>query len=145
MLKKIATEKDITIHDFKVKTGTIDKKNTEVIYVECGTYIKPNTSKKSYIDDVHAIKKEYRDIIRKITSDNEIFTNDYICTIDCPIERITPNKKSYLTFQYTLQLKNIIPFYDLVHEHQKIFIDNILDKMREILIDYDFSLSKGKK
>lgn len=145
MLKKIATEKDLSYHFFKVKVGTIDKKNPTVIYVEGGTYIKPNENKKNYSDDIHEIKKLYRDNIRNLVFDNKIFTSDYICTIDIPIERITPKKKTYISFQYTLKQKNNIDFYELIKEYNNIFIDNILTNIHESLENYGFSLTKSKK
>ena len=78
--------------------------------------------------------------------DSELFTTDYICTIDIPIERITPNRKTFISFDYTLKQKNNIhiQFYDLVKEH-KSFVDKIVIDLTETLIDYGFILSKGKK
>ena len=144
MIKKITTEKDIPLHDFRVKIGTVDRKNPETIYVECGTYIKPKEHKNSYIDDVHEIKKIIRDNIKNMLHDSELFTTDYICTIDIPIERITPNRKTYISFDYTLKQKNNIQFYDLVKEH-KSFVDKIVIDLTETLIECGFILSKGKK
>ena len=132
MIKKITTEKDLNHHNFKLKVGTMDKKKADVIYVEGGTYIKPLEEKKSYSDDIHLIKKSYRDIIRKLTYDNEIFTSDYICTIDIPID-------------YTLKQKNNLECYDLVKEYGHSFIDKILDEIEIIIDNYNFSLSKSKK
>ena len=144
MIKKITTEKDINVHDFRVKVGTMDKKNPEVIYVECGTYITPKEHKKTYIDDIHDIKRKIKEIIRKMVISNELFYSDYICTIDIPCERITPNKKTFITFDYTLKQKNTIQFHDLTHEH-KIFIDKVLTDIAEVITEYGFIMSKGKK
>ena len=48
MIKKINSE--IKFHDnkFKIKIGTIDKKNPDTIYIELGTYITPIDIKDSY-------------------------------------------------------------------------------------------------
>ena len=144
MIKKITTEKDLNLHDFRVTIGTIDKKDPQVIYVECGTYIMPLENRKSYTDEIHAIKKEYRDIVKKMVSNSDLFENNYICTIDIPIDRISSKRKTYINFQYTLKQVETIPFYELTKEHH-LFIDSVLQQFKDVLISYNYSLSKGKK
>lgn len=144
MIRRIATETDINVHDFKVTMGTMDKKDPQVIYIECGTYVTPADEKKSYTDDVCNIKKEYRDIIKRMVSNNELFDDNYISTIEIPLDRISPKRKTYITFQYTLKQKELKSFTELTKEHYS-FIEKILEEFKGVLLNHNYIISKGKK
>ena len=144
MIKRITTEKDLNVHDFNVTIGTMDKKNPQVIYVECGTYILPHEDKKYSMNEINDIKKRYREIIRKMVRETNLFEDNYICTIDFPSDRISIKKRAFLNFQYTLKQVETTQFYELTKEHH-MFIDNVLTQFKDVLLDYGFSLSKGKK
>ena len=127
MIKKINTEKDIPTQTFKVKMGTTDKKNPEIIYIQAGVYIKSTEEKKTYSNDVNEIRKGYKSIIKDMTLNNEIFKDCYIATIDICSERISTNKKSYITFEFYLKQNNVVldkERLDFVNSVIKECIDN---------------------
>ena len=70
-----------------------------------------------------------------MVSQSDLFENNYICTIDIPIDRISPKRKTYINFQYTLKQVETIPFYEITKEHH-LFIDSVLEQFKEILISY---------
>ena len=84
----------------RMRVGTLDKKQHDVIYVDMSTYLKPIENKMSYIDDIKYLRvsmgKRMSDIIKK----DGRFSKDFIFNFDISDSRIKYGKKTFLTFNY---------------------------------------------
>lgn len=106
MSKLINSEQKYNHQNFKVKIGTINKKNPEVVYINLGTYIKPNEIKNSFSDYIIEFDKKTRFFVKKLIVDKNTCYKDFILVTDIADERINKNKKSYLDLQIFLKPKN---------------------------------------
>jgi len=103
-MKKINSEVKIDSPFFKSKWGTIDKKNPSIIYLEIGTYISPS-KESDYSSAIKTIEKNMKSIVgNRIYLSHGDYKPNFIFTTDVADSRISPGKKSYMTFQLHLQL-----------------------------------------
>lgn len=107
-MKKIGSVIKLDNNDIKLKIGTIDKKNPEVIYLEGGFYIKPIIQKENYKSDIEEIKSVFQDLVKDYISKTNDFKNDYMLFIDVADDWIMADKKSFLSFQVYLKPSNEI-------------------------------------
>ena len=104
MTKKITTEKKIDNDWFKLKIGTMDKKEPSVVYLEGGIFIKPNKKKDDYRPSIKNINTCFHDEVKNIYSKtNNIFSQNYISNFEIADERMKYNKSTYLSFQFFLR------------------------------------------
>ena len=116
MTSEIIVDNDI----FKIKIGTVDKKNPKTVYYECGTFIEPKENKETYKEDVEFFEKRLKEIAKKLThsinpdsSSDKLFDKNYIVNFEIAEDRIAVNKKSYLSFQIFLKQINNLSFEDI--------------------------------
>lgn len=84
---------------FKLKVGTVNKKNPQSIYIEGDTYISPLVDKKIYDDDIVKMEKSFKDMARGFSETLGIFDKHIISIFDIAQTRIGFGKKSKLGFQ----------------------------------------------
>ena len=65
MRKTISSIIKVQDSNMKIKLGTTNRKNPEVIYYECGLYVKPTIDKASYKDDILNIEKDLKNMVKK--------------------------------------------------------------------------------
>lgn len=152
MTKKINSEIVIKNDVFKLAIGTTDKKNPSVIYVEGGMFIEPNLD----IDpkeNLLIVEKRYktavdkfRDILMSEKTGEHVFDNTAtpIKIFEIAEDRLSPGKKSYLSFQFFLKQKTSLAFKDFVEKYagKMVFVAEVLKKE---LQHTGFSVSKTKK
>ena len=126
--ERLNGEKKINCSNFKLKVGTINKKNPSVIYIDGSTFISPVLDKDDYTNDIKNLKK---DLITRIKNDllrSNLFKSKYILDFDVKTSGLKQNKKSFLSFQCHLCQNNIIPFGEITKKSNdiiNIFINNI--------------------
>ena len=144
--KRLTSEKSLQHDTFKLKLGTTDKTNPLVVYIEGGVFITPNEEKDSYVNDVKAIKYGLKKTIRENLSNNNFFVNDYILEFQIADKGIKTNKKSFLTFDLMLKQPSgkILKLND-VKKHAEQNIYEIVNSLKQNIVEHNFSLSKTKK
>lgn len=103
MVKKINTALGIKNDSFKIKIGTIDKKNPNAVYVNIGAFITPMELRDSYTNDFISFQKDTKRKMLEIIAKNPICEKNTIIIVDIAESRITMNKKSYLDIQIFLK------------------------------------------
>ena len=146
MTKSICSEVSLENPYFKLKIGTINKKQPTTFYVEGGTFITPveeDDDERSYKDKIAAVYNEMAKGIQRIVSENGL-RKDFIANIDVADERMKTGKKTYFTFQYYLrQNKELIPFAEIVEDGTD-YTKAVLDMLEYSLKENGFALSKTK-
>ena len=148
-MKKIGSVIKLNNKEIKLKIGTIDKKNPEVIYVEGCFYVKPIIKKEVYKNDINNIKSTFNDLIKEYLKKNCDFKNDYMFFVDIADKWIEFEKKSFLSFQIFLKpsdniikkeknFNNVIEYLNNTHVYDMSFINDVFK-------DYGYELSKTKK
>lgn len=143
---RLSSEKRIDHNTFKIKIGTVNKVNPQVIYVEGRTFICPLYEKEDYSSDISIIR---HDFVRKISNtlkDNSLFDKKFIIDFQVASSGISIKKKSFLSFQFLLKQKNghIIPKLSEIKEKTNDMITEIVDVLENSIIDHDFIISKSK-
>lgn len=104
-MKKINSEIKIDNSLFKIKIGTTDKKNPNVIYAEIGSYISPIEDMDIYTPSIEEIEKNAKKYLTDLLNKNESYENDFIFISDIADERITKGKRSYIEMQIFVKPK----------------------------------------
>ena len=151
MNKKICSEVSLDNPYFKLKIGTINKKNPTTFYIEGGTFITPvENNEISYKEKMSYVYQSIKSGVVDLCHDLRIagkshVSNDYIATIDVADERMKVGKKTYFTFQCFLkQDKNIVPFSEIL-KNGPVYSTPILSRIENSLKENGFALSKTKK
>lgn len=146
MTKSICSEVSLENPYFKLKIGTINKKQPTTFYVEGGTFITPvdeGDDERSYKDRIAAVYNEMAKGIQRIVSENGL-RKDFIANIDVADERMKVGKKTYFTFQYYLrQNGELVPFSEIVEDGTD-YTKIVLDRLEYSLKENGFALSKTK-
>ena len=148
MQKNICSEVSLENPYFKLKIGTINKKNPSTFYVEGGTFITPvenDDDERSYKEKMSEVYKAMaRGVNEMRLSGHKNLEKNFIGNIDVADERMKVGKKTYLTFQYYLkQTGEPMSFNDIV-ENGNSFTDVVLNRIEYCLKDNGFALSKTK-
>lgn len=149
MIKKINSE--IKFHDnkFKIKIGTIDKKNPDTIYIELGTYITPIDIKDSYNEDILNFQENTKKFFKnKIKTTNFCDSDNFITIFEVANERILFNKKSYIEIQLFLKNKKDFKqnkiFKTISKEIHDIYVNDSISYIENELLNSGFKCSKQK-
>lgn len=130
---------------FKLKIGTINKKNPTTFYVEGGTFITPVeddgiTYKDKMANVYHAMSLG----LMRLTGETKNIQPSFIANIDVADERMKVGKKTYFTFQYYLkQNEEPVSFAEITENGEK-YTKVVLEKIEYSLKENGFALSKTK-
>lgn len=102
--RRIATEIKSEVGNFKVAIGALDKKSPTVIYIECGSFIEAENESGSHKEVLKKISSSIRRQVSTILSFNPNYENEHIFVIDCPSERLSTTKRTYLSAQLHMKL-----------------------------------------
>ena len=147
MIKKINSVVKFNTNNFKLKIGTVNKKNPEVVYIEMGTYIKPNSDKDSFSEYIDIFNKKTKYFINNLIINKKTCNNNFILITDIADERIVKGKKSYLDLQILLKpfnLNNHI-FKNLATNIYNDYAIDILTFVKNELENNDIECYKTKK
>lgn len=151
MAKKINSERQIDNDLFKIKIGTINKKNPKVVYIDCGFFIEPKIEKEDYSDDINSLEEEIRKLSKKLTNaimpqtdGKNLFKKDFIFVFEVAESRVSYGKKSYVSFQLHLkQNEEVLKFSEItkyIETLSKILTNEILNQFEDVFI-----INKTKK
>lgn len=148
-MKKIGSIIKFNNKDMKLKIGTVDKKNPEVIYLEGGFYVKPivQKEKNEYKYDINQIKNVFEDLIKDCINKEHMFDKEYMFFSDIAYEWLKLDKESFLSFQiYLKPSTNILEkeknFSNVMKYVKDNFNYNI--SVKEIFEKYGYEISKTK-
>ena len=148
-MKKIKSESKFQDDSFKIKIGTMDKKNPEVIYIELGSYISPKEEKESYKPCISRIEKETKNLIGDIINQSKLCKKDFIFVSNIADCRIAVNKKSYFEIQLFVkpldEVKNSVKFFDLTEKFNKEYVSKMLPSIKKSIKDNGFDYYKSRK
>lgn len=150
-MKKINSEIKIDNNTFKIKIGTVDKKNPTTLYIAIGTYITPIETNDDFSWSVIKMKKKIECAINDIISNSDDIQNNHIFIADVPIDRIMFNKQSYFeTSLYIKPKKNTIEQYDsnfmqIANRINSIYLPKFISVLKNELYGFGYSFSKNKK
>ena len=102
-MKKIGSVIKLNNEDIKLKIGTVDKKNPEVIYLEGGFYVKPIVEKDDYKNDMELIKNTFNDLIKDYVKNSNNFKNNFMFFTDVADDWLKFDKTSFFSFQVFLK------------------------------------------
>lgn len=145
MQKSICSEISLENTYFKLKIGTINKKNPTTFYVEGGTFITPVeddgiTYKDKMANVYHAMSLG----LMRLTGETKNIQPSFIANIDVADERMKVGKKTYFTFQYYLkQNEEPVSFAEITENGEK-YTKVVLEKIEYSLKENGFALSKTK-
>ena len=105
MAKLINSEQKYQNSNFKIKVGTVNKKNPDVVYIQLGTYITPTGVKDSFSEYILFFDKETKRYLSRLIDEKKNCQKDFILVTDIADERIAKNKKSYLALQIFVKPK----------------------------------------
>lgn len=148
-MKKIKSESKFTDDSFKIKIGTMDKKNPEVIYIELGSYISPVEEKKSYKPNVSNIERETKSLIGNVLQNSGLCKSDFIFVSDIADERIAMNKKSYFELQLFVKpldsVRNSGKFSELTEKFNDECVSKIITHVKQYITENGFEYYKSRK
>lgn len=142
------SEKKIESNFFKIKLGTLDKKNPTTMYLDAGTYIRPCDEKDDYKSDIINIEKEMKLRVKEMFRTLPTIKDDFLLVTDVAVGRISPERGTHFTIQvyfkpadYQIELKK--PFKQLCKEYIQQY-GRCLPTYRQIIERYGFTCSKTK-
>lgn len=144
---RLNSEKTIANDYFKVKIGTTNKVNPQVVYVEGKTFIKPINEKEDYNKDVIELKRAFNKTIQKYLAGDKVYIPKYIFDFQVAQSGISTQKKSFLTFQFLLRQrtdKQIMKLKDIKIASENL-INNIIDEFSEHIKTHEFTITKTKR
>ena len=130
---------------FKLKIGTINKKNPTTFYVEGGTFITPvEDDGITYKDRMANVYRAMSLGLMRLTGETKNIQPSFIANIDVADERMKVGKKTYFTFQYYLkQNEEPVSFAEITENGEK-YTKVVLEKIEYSLKENGFALSKTK-
>lgn len=145
-MKKIATKLAIPNDNFKLKIGTLNKKNPISFYIEGNTYITPLKEEKAYTKQLELIRRSFKRNVSDIIRNSPLVDSFYILNFEVASERIRCNKKTYLNFECYFRQKSPTPkTMDMIKNEDFDLIQNITTQLSLELSKNNFTLTKNKK
>ena len=143
---RLNRERKIDNDIFKVKIGTTNKENPQVIYVDGRVFLSPSEVMDNYSDEIEDISKKFKRTIGERLRTNEIFADRFILNFDISSSRMIKDKRSFLSFQFFLKQKNTAPLkLGTVKEKSEIFINSLLSNLEGDIQSHCFTLHKTRK
>ena len=135
---------DVCSH-IKLKYGTVNRNNPQVIYVSGKCWVSP-LRKMDYTSVFNEAEKNMRKNIKTFLIDGVNFEDKYILDFDINIDNISPNEKKFLSFDFYLKQneknkKELSAFKDAFNRK----ISTIVNNLVYILKENDFTVNKTKK
>jgi len=147
-MKTIMSEKKVDSNFFKIKLGTLDKKNPTTMYVDAGTYITPTVEKDDYKNDIVSIEKEMKLKLKDMLKNSPTIKDDFILVTDVAIGRISKERGTHFTVQVYFkpsdnEFQQKKTFKQLCKEYMNEYAEK-LPSYRQIIEDHGFSCNKTK-
>ena len=150
-MKKINSDISFDDNNFKIKVGTVDKKNPTTIYLNIGTYVTPIDETINLKIEIEALKKSITKDVGKIVEKSDILQNQHIFVTDIASDRLAYGKKSYLEMSlYVKPELSIIKscnnnFRNVASLFYECNINNIVQDVETNIKKCGFAYAKSKK
>lgn len=147
-MKTMTSEKSIKSEIFKIKIGTLNKKNPTTMYVEAGTYITPKDTTTNYKNEIADIDKQLKIKTKKIFENTSIVENDFILVTDVAVSRLSPERGTHYTIQVHFRpekttLTSKTAFKDICNDMQ-LCCDECFSEYVNIISEHGFVCNKTK-
>ena len=134
---------DVCKH-ISLKYGTVNKNNPQIIYISGKCWVSP-LKKMDYSEVIKIIEKNMRKNIKNFLIDGINFENKYILDFDVNVDKLTPNEKKFLSFDFYLKQnetnkKSLIDLKDTLNRKVSTIANNLVYAFKE----NDFIIQKKK-
>lgn len=134
---------DVCKH-ISLKYGTVNKNNPQVVYVSGKCWVSP-LKQMDYANVINDIEKDMRKNIKNFLIDGINFDNKYILDFDISIDKLLPNEKKFLSFDFYLRQneknkKDIADLKDIFNRKISTIANNLVYMFKE----NDFTIQKTK-
>lgn len=144
--KRSSVEKKIDNRFFRLKLGTVNRMNPEVIYLEGKTFIIPIDEDRDYSNTLKVIRKGLSRIVNNALFNNKHFKSNYILDLQVANSGVILDKKSFLTFQLLLRQKSeSINDLKRVKSNCESFFNSITNELSNFIKEHGFVITKTKK
>ena len=140
MKKTIATERKVSIPNFKMKLGTLDKKSPKFFYFEGGTYITP-TDEDCTKKCVEKIERRLRRNIGMEIPNNEHLENKYILDTDVAYNRLKVGRPTFFGLQCFLSQGDNVSTFDDIEKYTTEWFSTIMKGLEDDLEENNFTVS----
>lgn len=147
MAIRLNSEKRINNDLFKLKIGTTNKINPQIIYIEGKTFISPEEKKTNYSEELSTMRSTLVNSLSRSLTKTQLFVpNKYIIDFQVAKTGINPSKRSFLGFQLMLKQK-FAPFKKVsdVKDEYEPLLNNIISTLVDKIQDLHFNIYKSKK
>lgn len=93
--------------EMKIKYGTLDRNNPEIVYIRTKARITPIVKKKEYNDGVTSVKETFEKLVKSVVRNNSYFEDKHICSIEISENGIAFGKKSHIKYDVYVKPKEI--------------------------------------
>lgn len=143
--QRLTSEKTLNHEFFRLKFGTVNRINPQIVYLEGRTFISPLEEMDSYNYLIQSIRKKFSSSVGYEIAGNEFFDSRYILDFQVANSGVKVGKKSFLSFQLMLKQRanNVKTFKEI----KKLSEDSLLRVVDEMVdeITNNFIISKNKK
>ena len=134
---------DVCKH-INLKYGTVNKNNPQVVYISGKCWVSP-LKQMDYANVINGIEKDMRKNIKNFLIDGINFDNKYILDFDISIDKLLPNEKKFLSFDFYLRQneknkKDIADLKDIFNSKISTIANNLVYMFKE----NDFTIQKTK-
>lgn len=153
-MKKINSEINYKNDFFNIKVGTTDKKNPNVVYLDCSAYLEATSSKDTEVLDYSEDIKDMEEWLKKLIGEIfylRRFSQNFIFVFDIPKDRFEMGKRSFLSVQIHWKTQ---PDTTLLYNNFAEYADNltkftVTDEVLKVIKDgieekYHFKVYKTK-
>lgn len=93
--------------EMKIKYGTLDRNNPEIVYIRTKARITPTVKKKEYNDGVASVKESFEKLVKSVVRNNGYFEDKHICSIEISENGIAFGKKSHVKYDVYVKPKEM--------------------------------------
>ena len=134
---------DVCKH-INLKYGTVNKNNPQVVYISGKCWVSP-LKQMDYANVINGIEKDMRKNIKNFLIDGINFDNKYILDFDVSIDKLLPNEKKFLSFDFYLRQneknkKDLADLKDIFNRKISTIANNLVYMFKE----NDFTIQKTK-
>lgn len=133
--KKTRTTKEYQINKgetFRVKYGTLDKNNPEVIYLRTKAKIKPFIEKRDYSNDVQEIKDDFMQYIKDVVKYDYFLNDRHICSFSVSEKGLAYGKGSHIKYDLYVKPLEVKPI-QTYEQHLSVLVRNANNKLISML------------
>ena len=143
---RVNGNKNIKHKTIKARLGLTDKNNHSTFYMEGGTFITPIVDYSDFPEIMKHIESECKRELKNVLFNHSTLSPDFLMNFEVCSDRMTKNKKTYLSFQYHFKQKNLanLSVLDIKESNEDFFI-NLLNNIENNLTSYNIKVSKKRK